>query len=57
VPIHIDEMSTEVLAEQPAPQADAAATVQQDDEVARVRATLARTVQLAWRTQAEGFDD
>ncbi len=57
--IHIDEMSTEVLAEPPAGLAGNAATppAERLDEVARLRSSLALSSQLARRTQAEGYDD
>lgn len=56
MPVHIDEMTSEVTAEaEPATQTNGESTTWQ--EVERLRETHARIVCDQWRTAAEGYDD
>jgi hypothetical protein len=59
MPIHVDEMNMEVIAEAPGALAGADATppADRDEELARVRFALACAERLAQRLRAEGCDD
>lgn len=60
MPIQIDEMHTEVVAEAPSSLAGAQAApagAEPDDEVARLKFVLAAAARLGQRLAAEGFDD
>lgn len=57
MPVHIDEMTTEVDAVHP-PQQGGASSAPDGAAIAReVRAEIARLAELARRTQAESYDD
>lgn len=60
MPIQIDEMHTEVVAEAPGRLAGAepaAASADPDDEIAKLKFMLAAAARLGDRLAAEGFDD
>ncbi len=59
MPIRIEELNTEVIAESPGALAgsDAAPAPDRDDELARVKFALATAQRLAQRLAAEGCDD
>lgn len=59
MPIRIEEMNTEVIAESPGQLAgtDAASAVDRDDELAQLKFALAAAQRLAQRLAAEGCDD
>jgi hypothetical protein len=59
MPIQIDEMNTEVVAEAPGQLAGAesAPPTEQPEEVARVRFAIAIATRLGQRLAAEGYDD
>ena len=60
MPIQIDEMHTEVVAEAPGQLAGTepvAASTDPDEEIARAKFTLAAAARLGQRLAAEGFDD
>jgi uncharacterized protein with HEPN domain len=56
MPVHVDELVSEVSAEAP-PTAPAAATAVEWQELARMRDLQAQALRNAWRTAAQGFDD
>jgi hypothetical protein len=59
MPIRIEEMNTEVIAESPGQLAgtDAAPAGERDDELSQVKFALATAQRLAQRLAAEGYDD
>ncbi len=60
MPIQIDEMHTEVVAEAPGQLAGTepvAPSTDPDEEIARAKFTLAAAARLGQRLAAEGFDD
>lgn len=58
MPVHIDELNTEVVAEAgPAPTAAAAAPAEPADEARRLRQALAALLHAQQRLAAEGHDD
>jgi len=56
MPVHIDEMISDVSADAPAPQGNAVPATNWQ-EVARVRELQAQSQRDQWRTAAERFDD
>jgi hypothetical protein len=59
MPIRIEEMNTEVVAESPGQLAGAGAApaTEPEDEVARLKFALSIANRLAQRVAAEGYDD
>jgi hypothetical protein len=56
MPVHVDELVSEVSAEAP-PTAPAAAAQAEWQELARLRDLQAQALRNAWRTSAQDFDD
>lgn len=57
MPVHVDELVSEVSAEGPAPSTEAPAPAPEWQELARARELHAQLLRDRWRTAAEGFDD